>query len=353
MKKHRKGWYGEPQRHALAAKGIRSISKKSYKNSKKNLDPTIKNGYNTGNYYSLILFNNDTGNERIIVVYTDDNNKIPKELLLDRFGKLTKKQMIADLNEEATTVFKAEDLDAHTIADWWEDPTKYDIRGIDTPDAKEVYDVRGLKKNKAQQEFIAVIGGDAQDRLKLREYLNDSFTSDELKKMKGTVYFITPLNDSAGRFHLINETQGSVNPIGIDPQYITKDTIVHESVHNLRQADKNRNHPLLKRPSIALAGNDNELEESATVVETLVRLNDIDKRDLSYYHMMGGYRTKEDDYQRLKGGMKGKKALKQVVDKFDSTEISNFDLNNDGITAKQHYKKGLEKRQKVKTNKEK
>jgi hypothetical protein len=353
MKKRKSGWYGESQRHRLAAKGIRSISKKSYKPSKKTLDPTIKNGYNTGNYYSLVLFNNDTGEERVVVIFTDDNNQVPKELLLDRFGKLSKKQMKEDLKEEAKVVFEADDLDAHTIADWWEDPTKYDIRGIDTPDAKEAYDVSGLKKNKAQQEYIAVIGGDSGERLKLREYLNDSFTSEELKKMKGTVYFITPLEDSAGRFHLINETQGSVNPIAIDPNYITKDTVVHETVHNLRKADKSRNHPLLKRPSVALAGNDNDLEESATVVETLARLDKIDERDLSYYHMMGGYRTKEADYQQIKGGCKGDKALQLVIENYDSMGISNLDLNNDGITAKQHYKKGLEKRKKAKTNKEK
>jgi hypothetical protein len=345
-----KGWHGEPVRHRKAALGIHTghhINRKIYKSfsgSKKKLEPTIKKGRNTGAYYyGTAEFTNEKGKKIPVLIVVTDKNVIPEELFVDRFmdPSISKAEREKDLKERARIVINPDPnlqmLEIEEIAEWWNDPTKMDVQGVDTPgssgkylDIKE-YDFDSKEMYEAQKG-IAVMGGSVTDRIYLRNSLAENFTVDEIKKLKGTVYMITDLSGSvSGRYCLLKEGEGSANLVQIDKNYGTPETVVHETVHSLRFIEKRkRKDPSLRRPSSACIGKDMDLEEAGATAETVARTNPVSlKDDPSYYQYID--RDRPDIPKGVDRALfTGKKFNPDYITPFEA-KVANPDLVSSGL----------------------
>ncbi len=292
----------------------------------------------------------------------DDNGNVPQYALAARFTNVRegtgpnveRRNVIIDQNSEAKTVLKGK-LTPEDVKEWWARPNESDIKGVD--DIESTYfDLSALKTRgrKDAQGKIAVVGGTKKEQERIRKMLSESFTLKEQNALSkdGLTVEITRLTGNAGEYH--GRSDGMTYRIMVDPRFLDDDTLLHEMVHHSRMVDKDRKSPLVRTRSesnfrVLVKHQDVSLEEAATVAETAARQGNYVPPDNPHYYgpisRINGkkpYKMIAEDRALFAGsaengsnGTKGKRAIKAVEDRFDSSHISELNLRDvmirDGI----------------------
>jgi hypothetical protein len=284
---------------------------------------------------------------------TGPGNKVPEEAIVarylneaegDRDG--SKRNVVIDSKDYAETRIKA-DPTPEEIKDWWAYPNESDVKNIDTPDANFFNMVQGMTKgSKEANQTIAIIGGTEEQRKVVREAVSQGFTVNEQKAMRGTTIYITDLSGAAGEYH--GKSFGGNYLVKLDRRNgIDADTVVHELTHHLRAVDEKREDPLIKARK-GYIGKDRDLEEAATVAETMARHKPYDFRgNTGYYSKLRDGRTKmsedrgtftrkevvkdangtipeKSNEDLVLAGRKGKRALKATEDGWKGSNIAHL-----------------------------
>ena len=198
-----------------------------------------------------------------------------------------------------------------------------------------------------------------------RNVLNKSFTEKErqLLKENGLELQIDRLPENTkDRHRVMAEYIGKKNgkhTIIVDPEYMTPETLTHETIHVLQEVDDTR--PKLDRKLRRDAIDDSEsdervaefetLKESLTEAETLSRTKYPDPNDLGYYFDLPGdekqqKRMKKSDHSVLrsnKNSVKKEGHAGNVYNRFRRLHIRNLKLKPSKKTAIQ-VKESMERR---------
>jgi len=289
----------------------------------------------------------------------DDSGHVPRTALAARLQHITegnrkgiRRNVIRDLNSDAQTVVKGDKLTPEEVAEWWAHPNESDIEGIDT--TKDWASLKGYsqKKYDSAKNIVLLDVGKKEDAA-IRKILMDSFTKGELDKMaseKGVTVIVDRNISGAGQYDPTNKV------IRLRPEFASAGgTITHEFTHHLRLKDKKRTGEVTKssiRPG--MTAEDVNLEEAATVAETITRLTPYHKvENVSYHGHLAGEDEKkartfiEKDRKTFVGnsevgskGLRGKRAINAVEKKFDQSEIANLRYNTKE-SAKETVKKKI------------
>jgi hypothetical protein len=278
----------------------------------------------------------------------DKDGYVPRTVLASRLQNITEggrkpdseRNVIRDLNSDAETIIKGDKLTPEDVKHWWAYPNESDIEGIDT--TKDWANLEGYsaKKYNSAKKIVLLNVSKTEDAA-IRKVLMDSFTKGELDKMssgEGVTVVIDKNISSAGAYDPVNKT------ILLSPEFSTaQGTITHEFIHHLRLKDKNRKGEVTKsRISVdtGTSDEDRNLEESATTAETVARVTPYRGfRNISYYwdaakgNNKDAYELRDRDRELFVGninvdgkGLRGKRAVNSVEQKFDSSEISKLKM---------------------------
>lgn len=294
------GWWGEKRRHHDAAlknpRGGKAIGGQERKGKK---EKKGKKGSSTGGMY---VTTHDTVTVKVgkkeYDIPTGPDGKVPKEALIARFLNTgegdrggAKRNALIDIDDYAKVQIPA-DPTPEQAKKWWAYPNESDIQGIDNP-LQNIFGglENGSKGAKEAHKGIAIMGGTKEQQQIVRQAIADSFTVAEQRKMMGTTIYITDLRKAAGEYH--GKSYGGSYLIKLDRRHgINADTVTHELIHHLRAVDDKREEPLLRARSPYI-GKDRDLEESATVAESMARHKPYDfMGNTGYYSLMDNGRTK-------------------------------------------------------------
>ena len=188
-----------------------------------------------------------------------------------------------------------------------------------------------------------------------RNVLNKSFTEKErqLLKENGLELRIDRLSESTGdRHRVMAEYIGKKNgkhTIVVDPEYMTPETLTHETIHVLQEVDDTRPRldRQLRRDAIADSktqeGIDEfeTLKESLTEAETLSRTKYPEEDELGYYDDLPGSKEKRigmkmKDHNILRNNMNSVRKeghANNVYNRFRNLHIRNLKLYSSKKTA--------------------
>lgn len=282
----------------------------------------------------------------------DENGLVPDWALISRF------QDVGDWSDldGRSSVTVPTGLTPEEIVDWWENPSVYDIEGIDTPDSP-YRDVASVPKGqRGVQRKIAVIA-DAEEQARIRRILSESFTTDELETMTRNGSFIIRtvpnMGDATGCYY--RKQNGVEVPLVVLERQTSPDGVVHEIVHHIRSVDPDRRGVLrTSYPStrtgrlkdwtfdhLPKSRQDRivEDEERQTVAETVVRTG-LDPSQSGYYDGVRGMDprtaytddryiltdTPPDEPQSEVPRLKGRAARNAVLHGYEYTNISRSEI---------------------------
>lgn len=337
------GWHREARRHHDAALKSRRGPLRA------------RGGSSGGMFVTTYPVKTVKVGKREYQIPTGPGNKVPEEAIIARFlneyegdRQGGKRNIVIDSHDWAATRIGPNPT-VDEIKDWWAYPNESDVKNIDTPDANIFSMVEGMAKgSKEANQTIAIVGGTEGQRNTVREAISKGFTIPEQKAMRGTTVYITDLSGAAGEYH--GKSFGGNYLVKLDRRYgIDADTVTHELVHHLRAVDEKRDDPLVKarRPYV---GKDRDLEEAATVAESMARHKPYDfQGNTGYYHLLGNGRTRmsEDrgtftkkEVQRdasgnipaptnpelIMAGRKGKRAMKATKDGWPGSNIAHLKI---------------------------
>lgn len=263
-------------------------------------------------------------------------------MLAQRFLSQPRNEIERDIGETHKTVLKGK-LMPQDVADWWMDPSVCDIQGVDTKEAA----LLDLRKNQTTKEKvvgrnIAVMAKTQGERDRIRQYINDGFTTEEIKatsRNKPLLISVEPIRGSYGSYDPTSHT------IKINPEAtISASTTVHETLHHLRFTGGGRKNSITK--SYITKGrvptdNERTLEEAMNTAETTARMTPYSVANESYYSYIGGAKALNGDRKAFVGnaksggrGLTGKAAIVAVEKGFETSNISNLKTRS-GTSAKE------------------
>ena len=284
----------------------------------------------------------------------DERGIVPSWALAQRFQEIG---YIRDLDEESSVVLPAECTPKELI-EWWIDPSKCDIMGLDTMDSR-IYDVSGVKEpsKKAAQRKIAIVTADPNEQKRIRRVLSESFTAEELNTMASNGSFVIRTvpncGDATGCYY--RRQNGMEIPLIVIENNTTPDGIVHEVVHHARAVDSSRKgkmktaYPSDKKGKVrtriysSLSRKKKEKiledEEKLTVAETIVRTG-TDPNQSGYYDTVKNKSSRtaylEDRHiitdtppmlpDSAVPRLKGKAAIRAVQKGYDFTNIARTEI---------------------------
>lgn len=304
-------------------------------------------------------------------VPVDSNGRVPMFAIVQHFldtrsaeEKGRPRNIAIDLGKPAKTVhrippggFTPEQIVA---TGWWDDPASSDIEGVDDTTSRWMVPWDSVGKSvKGKTSRIAVIGGPGETAA-LKRALTSNFTDAELAdavKDGGLVILAgnTGQKNLAGFY--MRRSAGS-DTAAIVARDLDEDTITHEFVHHLRQAQTPRSKRtgfattpydldpsghLIRKPGVSYESYTN-LEEAATVAETTARTRKPD-RACGYYQYVTdtdgrkGQASYQHDRELLTRGktksypLKGKRAIDRVNESFLDTDISKLQRKGKGVRA--------------------
>lgn len=278
----------------------------------------------------------------------DKDGYVPRTVLASRLQNITEggrkpdseRNVIRDLNSDAEVVIKGDKLTPEDVKHWWAYPNESDIEGIDTTKDWASLEGYSSKKYNSAKKIVLLNVSKKEDAV-IRKVLMDSFTKRELDKMssgEGVTVIVDKNISSAGAYDPVNKT------IMLSPEFSTaQGTIAHEFIHHLRLKDKDRKGEVTKSRisvSAGTSGEDRNLEESATTAETVARVTPYRGfRNISYYWNTArgdnkkALELRDCDRKLFVGntdadgkGLRGKRAVNSVEQRFDSSEISKLKM---------------------------
>ena len=263
------GWHREHRRHHDAA----------LKNPRQGRDRSSRKGKTVtttgGMYVTTYPVKTVKVGKKEYDIPTGPGGKVPEEALVSRFLNTEegdrgggKRNVVVDINDYAKVRIN-ENPTAEEAAPWWAHPNESDIKGIDDPFQNIFGGLETASKgSKEANKSIAIMGGTPEQQKTVREAIASSFTVAEQKKMCGTTIYITDLTKAAGEYH--GKGYGGSFIIKLDRHNgIDSDCVTHELIHHLRTVDDKRDDPLVKARQ-PYYGKDRDLEEAATVAESMV-----------------------------------------------------------------------------------
>lgn len=279
-----------------------------------------------------------------------ENGIVPMWALAQRFQEVGDPN---DIDSDSPVVLPS-NCTPNELIEWWINPSKCDIRGLDTRDSK-VYDVSSVtepSKRKAQRK-IAVVTADPTEQARIRRILSDAFTADELNTMASGGSFVIRTvpncGDATGCYY--RRQDGVDIPLVVIEDKTTPDGIVHEVVHHIRAVDPHRqgamkttypmdksgkvNFNLFSRLSKSKKDKILADEERLTVAETVARTGK-DPLQSGYYDLIRGKPSRQaylEDRRILTDApptlpdsmvprLKGKAAVKAVQKGYNYTNIA-------------------------------
>ena len=209
--------------------------------------------------------------------------------------------------------------------------------------------------------MVLLMPDDSQKRV--REILARDFNASEVKKAVRNGGIIIKEGDpgrgAAGCYIPMQETSSLKTPVIILGKNWDEETLVHEFTHHLRHVDQTRG-GLTRTPLKLNAGGERvssraydtreynsavNLEEAATVAESLVRIQAPSKGANGYYtatKIHGDTPMERYTHDRntlvTDKPLRGRKAEKQVTGRFDDTSISHLGYYRPGSNAANYYK---------------
>lgn len=319
-------------------------------------------------------------NGTVYQIPVDSKGKVPAFAIFERFLDFNsgtrdghKRNIGLDLALEAQTLHKVPKggFTPEQIVEcgWWMYPAESDIKGIDDPSSIMTGEFELPTDAMAVASKIAILGP-ADERERVKKVLKDNFTAKELKKAvkdQGIVITVAPAGQGASGWYRGKQFGVKTPQIVVDPG-ASEDTITHEFVHHMRREDETRGgiarcpFPLTSEKGIgsdymalteSQKGTLINIEEAATVAETVARTRQPEPRPTGYYvHMPGGrdnYPTwyVEDRETMTKGGKSnrpqiGKRATSRVNARFEETHISGLRFKK-GKSAKEGVAEMVEK----------
>ena len=299
--------------------------------------------------------------------------RVPEEYLFARFlsvhqgsrnGK--ERNILIDIGKDAETLHEIPDggFTPQQLVEtgWWQGVNECDIVGIDDTGAlafaRELEDA--AKSAQAQgKKMIFLMPESSAERA--RSILTRDFNASEIKRAVRNGGIIikegNPGRGAAGCYISRQETSSLKTPVIILKKDWDEETLVHEFTHHLRHVDETRG-GLTRTPLKLNAagervpyGNRNEynsavnLEEAATVAESLVRIQEPSAGANGYYtgtkvHGSTPYERYTHDRRTLapEKPMRGRKAERQVTGKFEDTAISHLGYYRPGSNAANYYR---------------
>lgn len=304
--------------------------------------------------------------------------KVPDEYLYARFlsthqGSRSGKErnILIDIGKDADTLHEipAGGFTPKQLIEtgWWQAVNESDIVGIDDTGAlafaRELEDA--ARSAQAQgKKMIFLMPEESAERA--RRILAKDFGANEIKKAVRNGGIIieegNPGRGAAGCYVSMQETSSLKTPVIILRNGWDEETLVHEFTHHLRHVDSTREG--LTRTPLKLNANGERissrhydprelnsalnLEEASTVAESLARIQEPSSGANGYYantkvHGDTPYRRYLHDRDLLvapKGSpSKGRRAEKQVKEKFGKTAISHLGYYRPGTNAATYYEK--------------
>lgn len=300
--------------------------------------------------------------------------RVPEEYLFSRFlsvhqgsrnGK--ERNILIDIGKDAETLhdIPAGGFTPQQLIEtgWWQGVNESDIVGIDDTGAlafaRELEEAS--KSAQAQgRKMVFLMPEDSAQRA--RSILAKDFNASELKRAVRNGGIIikegNPGRGSAGCYVSRQETSSLKTPVIILGKDWNEETLVHEMTHHLRHVDETRG-GLTRTPLKLNAAGERvsmrdysqrefnsaiNLEEAATVAESLVRIQEPSSGANGYYaatkvHGDTPYDRYKHDRKTLapEKPMRGRKAERQVTGKFEDTSISHLGYYRPGSNAANYY----------------
>ena len=267
------------------------------------------------------------------VPFTVENGKVPEKYLIRRFNEFyagddaKSNSKWKDYSHRTEIVFP-KDAPPELIGKWWVRPDMYDVEDIDAAgDTKKIV------------QDVKVVSTDAEKKI-VSDAVSKSFTKSELDviaKMPGIRIFPHALGSGHSGTYMPLSGQINADRENLD----NNGTIVHETVHALRDRDKNRK-GLMKHSDI------HAIEESLTVAEQqarttepgysgyygMVKVFDTKKRRWVRPTIKEAIRMAEEDHALFGGGKVGSDAQAIVKKNWADSHISRLSYKSHGRSAK-------------------
>ncbi len=301
--------------------------------------------------------------------------KVPEEFLFARFlaiGQGTRKpghlrNVRIDLKKDADMMHEPPEggYTPQQLIEtgWWQYPNESDVEGIDDRGALSLAKELEKAAKSAQgggNKMVFLMPESSADRA--REYLAKNFTAAELNTSVRNGGIIikegNPGRGASGCYVSRQEGLSLKTPVIILGKGWNEETLTHEFTHHLRHVDVTRG-GLLRTPMRINADGDRvsslkyserefnssrNLEEAATVAESVARIQDASDGPNGYYAATTAYG--KDAFERYRharkvptpvGPTKRKRAQRTVAQKFDDTSISHLGYYRPGKNAANYY----------------
>lgn len=243
---------------------------------------------------------------------------------------------------------------------WWQAVNGSDIIGVDDTGALELAkELEGASKSAAGSGRRMIFRMSPESADKARAILAKDFTGGELRRavMDGGLIIKegNPGRGNSGCYVAVQESSSIKTPMIILREGWDEETLVHEFTHHLRFVDNTREgltrtahkvndkgewSPLPKKEENSARN----LEEAATVTESLVRIQEPSKYANGYFGNTKAYG--ETPYERYthdrnllvpEKPYRGRRAEKRVKDKFNDTSISQMKRYKPGYKATDYF----------------
>ncbi len=238
------------------------------------------------------------------------------------------------------------------IMPWFAHPNRSDVAGIDT--AGTAGDPLALRDPK-QRGRLQVVNATPKQEKEVKAGLRRQFSASELATIAAAerpyrVVVALPRERGASGVY-----RPAANIAAVGPQYLGGETLVHETVHALREDDRSRTGPVATgrargRERKPLAPADRSLEEAATQAETVARVRPFSKKN-SEPPFCGYYRScatsahpdisrfAAEDRRTVAGWsarpLRGKRMAAALESNFTETNISRYREPDSKVTAAQ------------------
>ena len=302
--------------------------------------------------------------------------KVPNEYLYGRFLSIhqgsrngRERNVLIDIGKDADMIHQIPDggFTPQQLVEtgWWQAVNESDIEGIDDTGALAfARELEAAAKTAQSQGMKMVLLMPEESQKRVRDIIARDFNASEVKKAVRNGGIIikegNPGRGAAGCYVPMQETSSLKTPVIILGKGWDEETLVHEFTHHLRHVDQTRG-GLTRTPLKLNAGGERvssrmydrkefnsavNLEEAATVAESLVRIQEPSKGVNGYYtatKVHGDSPRERYDYDRKAlvpdKPQRGRKAEKKVTEKFEDTSISHLGYYRPGSNAANYYQK--------------
>jgi len=278
----------------------------------------------------------------------DESGHIPHEFLIQRYFSVDEgkgRNTVIDSGKDAKVVFRGDMFRPEDVIQWLVHPNRYDIEGIDTEGSPgKIWHYDWPKDGP-----ITVSNAYGNQAQAIMVQLKKHFTPREIATLSShrdhAIVIGKPRRSAGGMYDT------STNNTYVDPASFNRrpHSFVHEEEHALRYNDKTRKGVATRSmvPDFGpLSDQDRTLEEAATELGTIGRLDEEDVDLRSYYSQLDDDpRSVEErvaaDKRLLTGGgllrrLRGRGLEKAVERSLEDSAIGGLKLRAAALTAKEH-----------------